>query len=672
MDGMPDTLEIRLFGLPAAELRERLADILAQPLLKPELTVCGQEAVLRLTGPQERLEEAAQAARERLGLYVYSLDGSDLPARVAALQRKALLTIAAAEAGTAGGLAAALPEGQPSASAAAGRRPRRGGSAAGAASDEIAASAAAMARQARESCGTDIGLAAVIRPCGTDEPAAGCAALADARRTWVRRVPVTAGEKASAAEEARSSAAAAEGVAPAAGDTVKTALDLARRYLEAYPAVMAGGTVNAPEPPAERSGRVLWGQLISFLFPMRGDSRRRRWRKRLAWLTALLLIIGGLLWGYTRVVAPNNNRQLQDDLVKLYWNYTGDRTENAVADNAGDAGGRYPAGMVAQFRSLYDINADVAGWIRISDTSVNYPVMAYTNGYYQNHSFMDQFSAYGQPYFDELSDICAEGDGRVLMVRGNNTRDGQMFSVLLSYRRLSFLQVHPIVELNTLYTSARWEIFAVMELTAAQERAFISRRAGLTDEQSYAAFVRDLCARSLYECDLSVAFPERLLLLSTNAERDNDADSPRFLIAARETAAETGMASYRVRGAAGTVRTTLAPTTESTKTTAASLSTYDTYGSSSALSEPPSATTLPSLTDASSGGASTAKTTATVPASTGSSTTAGSSDNAETDPSGTTTGSSAADEDAGMSPAPSEDIPETDDGENGVDGPGEE
>ena len=42
MDGMPDTLEIRLFGLPAAELRERLADILAQPLLKPELTVCGQ------------------------------------------------------------------------------------------------------------------------------------------------------------------------------------------------------------------------------------------------------------------------------------------------------------------------------------------------------------------------------------------------------------------------------------------------------------------------------------------------------------------------------------------------------------------------------------------------------------------------------------------------------
>jgi hypothetical protein len=58
------------------------------------------------------------------------------------------------------------------------------------------------------------------------------------------------------------------------------------------------------------------------------------------------------------------------------------------------------------------------------------------------------------------------------IIHGRNTGDGQMFSDLLHYRRVAYLQEHPVIEMNTLYGNARWQIFAVCVRDTRDEDRF--------------------------------------------------------------------------------------------------------------------------------------------------------------------------------------------------------
>ncbi len=529
------TAELRFFGLSAGLVRERMGDVLGDPSVTAQLDVHGQEIVLRLTAPPQALDAATQAARERLGLYLYSTDGSTLSARCGALLRQTLRIVSVREEGTDGKLAAALP-GAVSAPA-----PRRGHTCRADAADAdggLTAHAAQAALAAQRQSGTDIGLSTVL----SSDTARLTAALCDGRRTWTRAYATVADT----------------GTADAAG----AALDLLRRYLEAYPAVMAGGT---PVPPEQESARRLrLSQLPAAMFFSRSDSWLRRIGKAAAWGCALVMLIALLLHGYTRIAAPSNNKSLQDDLGKMYWNYTNDQiVSNASTVDLDGTAARYPAGMSARFRALYDIDTDIAGWIRISNTVVNYPVMAYADGVYEEHSFGKQYSVYGQPYFDAYSvpeDVPHLPVSRALVVRGKNTRDGQMFSVLTSYRRIAFLREHAVLELNTLYATGQWQVFAVMLLSPRQEEDLLAKRGMMSSTALLGGFYQELADRSLYRCSLVPTQDDRVVILSTNAGRSLTGE--RLLVAARLMNDGDADVSYTVRDTASAANTTAATTAD--------------------------------------------------------------------------------------------------------------
>ena len=527
--------ELRFFGLSADLVRERMGDVLGDPSATADLDVHGQEIVLRLTAAQQVLDAAAQAARERLGLHLYSTDGSTLSARCAALLRQTLRTVSVREEGTDGKLAAALPG---AVSAAAPRRAHTRRADAADADGGLAARAAQAALAAQRQSGTDIGVSAVL----SADAARLAAALCDGRRTWTRTY----------------AAAPDTGTADAAG----AAMDLLRRYLEAYPAVMAGGTPVPPEQ--ERARRPRLPQLPAAMFFSRSDSWPRRIGKGAAWLCVLILLIALLLHGYTRIAAPSTNKSLQDDLGKMYWDYANDQFgSNASAADPGDMSTQYPAGMSAQFRALYDIDTDIAGWIRISNTVVNYPVMAYAGGVYEDHSFGKQYSAYGQPYFDAYSvpeDVPHLPVSRALVVRGKNTRDGQMFSVLTSYRRIAFLREHAVLELNTLYATGQWQVFAVMLLSPKQEEDLLAKRGMMSSTALLGGFYQELADRSLYRCSLVPTQDDRVVILSTNAGRSLTGE--RLLVAARLMSDGDADVTYTVRETMGNANPTAATTAD--------------------------------------------------------------------------------------------------------------
>ena len=570
---------IRLFGVSEDTIRERLADVLSDHTLTAVLSVHDEDAVLCLRAEQEApLAAAVQAVVQRLGAYVYSEDDVSLEALAVALLTEKNKTVAVAESCT-GGLLASRLTGVPGCSRVFGtgvvsyswdcKKQMLGVSAdtlenRGAVSAETARE---MADGIRRQAGADIGIAITgeAGPQAAEDKPIGTVfvALADAKRTWVKQLQLDA---------ATMDRAAIRRVAASYG------LDLLRRYLQAYPTVMAGGERHTDYTERRRQDsepQTTGRRLATAVLPWRGN-RRMRLLKVTAWAASLVLLVVGVLAVYNRILTPIANRELQDDLADLYWDSTSDLTTGKPAD------GSYPVGMTAQFRSLYDINEDIAGWIRIPETAINYPVTLYADEYYNNHNFNDQYSVYGQPYFYEWNTRDTLQTDDVLAIRGNNTRDEQMFSSLLSYCRIAYLREHPVIEMNTLYSTAWWEIFAVA-VVDERERAseFEYFCPNFADEAAFFSYIEKLSRRSLFLSDSKLTTKQPVLLLVTNAEKEYGFTGARVVIAARQKTADEPSGNYSVNyqmqwPAAYARRTTMratlittATTTQSTTTTTA-------------------------------------------------------------------------------------------------------
>lgn len=525
------TREIRLFGLPEEAMLERLSDLLDDPTSGVTLSVCEGHGTLTLTADPEVLEDVTDEVMVRMSDHIYSYEGESLAACVVRLLTAHSLTVATAESCTGGLIAAALTD-VPGASRVFGtgvvsysndcKEKLLAVSADTLAQDGAvsAATAVQMARGVRETSAAHLGVSVTgeAGPHPAEQPVGTVyVALADKKRTWVEELHLEGADRASIRRQA--------------ADQV---LWLLWQYLSAYPAVMAGGESLRDTSAVRTIPRTLGAKhprLLSRLLPWRGDSPWRMLQKCICWLLVITLIGGCLLMGYRYLLEPDRNRQLQDRLVHLYGTGPTDLTGGNGSQET------YPAGMMTPFRGLYDMNEDIGGWLLISDTNIDYPVMQYADGYYRNHSFLKQLSAYGQLYFGQNDE-----NGKYIRIYGQNTEDGQMFSDLLNYRRIAYLQEHPYIECSTLYESARYEIFAVFILDDRNTDEF-----SLTEDvKSYRDFLAEVQERSLFLSDASVTEQDSFLLLSTDAQTEYGFVGARLAVMARRTVDGEDRPTYRV------------------------------------------------------------------------------------------------------------------------------
>ncbi len=532
------TTEWRTFGLSVDEVTQRLSTL--------PYTLPTEEYADGCVGVQVPLQATDEVAAV-LGAYVYSRTGESLAARVVALLRQHGKTVATAESCTGGMIAAALTA-VPGSSAVIGTGVVSYSCACkenllqvsgdtiatyGVVSQEVAGE---MARGVRHVSGGDIGVsvtgeagpvAAGDQPVGTV-----CIGLADAHRTWTKTCHLAGDGR--DREEIRRVATA-------------TALDWLRRYMEAYPAVMAGGVshrMHSRHQATSSTKKASHQGWLWKLIPRRGDSRRQFAVKMVAWLSALAVLLCGVGVTYIYLLAPDTNRRLQESLGDLYWG----AHEGTTGTGYEDTQGQYPAGMMATFRGLYERNREVAGWLRIPDTTLDYPVMYYADGYYQSHSFDGQSSAFGQPYVGQYATVERDGNGAATVVYGRNPDGEQMFAPLLHYRRLAFLREHNIIEFNTLYHTAQYEIFAVMVVD--EEDTWTYEREAFADDKAFLSYMDEIMKRSLYRTDGVLSAEDKLLLLSTEAEDVYGFEGARLVVAARQLTDREPISSYHIHSAA--------------------------------------------------------------------------------------------------------------------------
>lgn len=174
------------------------------------------------------------------------------------------------------------------------------------------------------------------------------------------------------------------------------------------------------------------------------------------------------------------------------------------------------AGILLEYAPIYELNPDVAGWLRVDGTRINYPVM-HTPGrtdYYLQRDFQGEYSAWGCIYAREECDLEAPSDNITLY--GHNMKDGSMFAGLNAYTQREFWEQHRYIRFDTLTEHHVYEIFAVFTTTASEGEGFEYHEfVDAYDEIDFDTFIAKCLSLSLYGTDIVPEYGDKIICLST-------------------------------------------------------------------------------------------------------------------------------------------------------------
>lgn len=170
-----------------------------------------------------------------------------------------------------------------------------------------------------------------------------------------------------------------------------------------------------------------------------------------------------------------------------------------------------------RFAMLREQNSDLAAWISIEGTNIDYPVMLTPGNpeYYLYLDFYENYSINGTPFIGAGCDL----DSDNMIIHGHCMKDGSMFNNLLLYEGWDFFNSHRSFRLETPDASVDCVIVAAFrEKIHYQDEKDAFRYynyTGMLTEDEYYAYVNSIKAISFYDTGVWPAYGEQLVTLST-------------------------------------------------------------------------------------------------------------------------------------------------------------
>lgn len=203
--------------------------------------------------------------------------------------------------------------------------------------------------------------------------------------------------------------------------------------------------------------------------------------------------------------------------------------------------------IIDKFQSLFSINSDLAGWLFIEGTNINYPVMECEDDeYYLSHDFYRKKDKYGCLFVRSSADLHTPGTN--FIIYGHNMKDGSMFGELDSYQSETFYLEHPVIFFDTLYEERRYEVIAVFQTQVFPEDLVNQAPAAKGDsqedsifkyyefyqadtEEEFLDFYENIKKLSIYDTGVTASFGDTFLTLSTCSYHTEDG---RFVVIAKK------------------------------------------------------------------------------------------------------------------------------------------
>ena len=203
--------------------------------------------------------------------------------------------------------------------------------------------------------------------------------------------------------------------------------------------------------------------------PRRSENRKGRKNSPVSRVLVVVALVSALIFAGTVFIALRNrvalNRMAAETARETTQVSTSAPTEAVVPTQttvppttAATTAPTEPREILPRFQEQYEKNPDLAGWLTIPGTRIDYPVMYSPDEpeRYLHANFDVDYSFAGLPFLDAACDT--ESGNRIIYA--HNMLDGSMFRTLLKYQQKDFWQRNPVISFSTLYEEQEYEVVA--------------------------------------------------------------------------------------------------------------------------------------------------------------------------------------------------------------------
>lgn len=188
--------------------------------------------------------------------------------------------------------------------------------------------------------------------------------------------------------------------------------------------------------------------------------------------------------------------------------------------------------ILDEYKTLYNLNKKLIGWVKIDDTYIDYPVLQTgDNEYYLDHNFDQEQDKNGSIFMDMNCRVIPRSTNLILY--GHHMRSGRMFGQLVKYSSEDFYKEHKYIQFDTIYEKGTYEIMYVFRSRIYEESKIIFKYYQFIDansETEFNSYMNEMAAMSLYETGVTAEYGDQLLTLSTC---DYYTDYGRFVVVAK-------------------------------------------------------------------------------------------------------------------------------------------
>lgn len=224
-------------------------------------------------------------------------------------------------------------------------------------------------------------------------------------------------------------------------------------------------------------------------------------KKKLYIVFVLLLISTMLISGfflYNELKEDNEQEKIFENLIEIAEKTP--EEQNVEEDNI-------------NIENLYKINSDIVGWVKIEETSIDYPIMQTKNSpnYYLRRNFYKEYSVMGTPYLAEQCDIQSSDN---LIIYGHHISNNKMFGELENYKQEDYYKEHQIIKFYTKEEKAEYEIIAVFKTVAYTGFKYYNY-CNLKSESEFITFINKCYDLAFYDTGKKAEYGDKLIYLST-------------------------------------------------------------------------------------------------------------------------------------------------------------
>lgn len=174
--------------------------------------------------------------------------------------------------------------------------------------------------------------------------------------------------------------------------------------------------------------------------------------------------------------------------------------------------------LTENYDELRSINPDTVGWIKVNNTSVDYPVVqTIDNDYYLKRSFYKKVNGIGWIFMDYRNDI--NDMSRNTVIYGHNMRGNSklMFTTLQKTLDEKWYtnKDNQIITFNTTNQNMKWQIFSIYVADPSDE--YIQTK--FATENIFLEFANTQKSKSIYDFGVTITNEDKILTLSTCAEK---------------------------------------------------------------------------------------------------------------------------------------------------------